>query len=76
MLAIPALVLCAEIAVAIFARPCEEQLSTDAVRPRFAVMMPAHDEAAGIAASIATIVPQLNSGDRLLVVADNCGDAP
>jgi len=43
-------------------------------RPRLAVLMPAHDEAAGIAAALATVVPQLLPGDRVLVVADNCTD--
>jgi cellulose synthase/poly-beta-1,6-N-acetylglucosamine synthase-like glycosyltransferase len=41
---------------------------------RVAVLVPAHDEADGIAATIKTILPQLKSGDRLLVVADNCSD--
>ena len=45
-----------------------------AKRARLAVLVPAHDEEAGIAASLATIVPQLAAGDRLVVVADNCGD--
>ncbi|MES2992940.1 MAG: glycosyltransferase family 2 protein [Pseudomonadota bacterium] len=40
-----------------------------------AVLMPAHDEAMGIAASIAAVRSQLRPGDRLLVVADNCTDA-
>ncbi len=43
-------------------------------RPATAVLMPAHDEAAGIAAAIDTVLPQLRGGDRLLVVADNCSD--
>jgi cellulose synthase/poly-beta-1,6-N-acetylglucosamine synthase-like glycosyltransferase len=42
---------------------------------RVAVLVPAHDEEHGIAATLATIVPQLRDGDRLVVVADNCGDA-
>jgi hypothetical protein len=41
---------------------------------RVAVLVPAHDEAAGIAAALATILPQLRLNDRLLVVADNCSD--
>jgi cellulose synthase/poly-beta-1,6-N-acetylglucosamine synthase-like glycosyltransferase len=41
---------------------------------RVAVLVPAHDEAAGIAATLATIAPQLRDGDRVLVVADNCSD--
>ena len=48
--------------------------ASDALRPRIAVLVPAHDEALGIAASLATVVPQLASGDRLVVVADNCSD--
>ncbi|HSV69338.1 MAG TPA: glycosyltransferase [Methylibium sp.] len=44
-------------------------------RPRLAVVMPAHNEAAGIAEPIAALRAQLAPGDRLLVVADNCSDA-
>jgi cellulose synthase/poly-beta-1,6-N-acetylglucosamine synthase-like glycosyltransferase len=36
--------------------------------------MPAHDEAVGIAGPIRSVLSQLNAGDRLLVVADNCKD--
>lgn len=43
-------------------------------RPSFTVLMPAHDEARGIAAAIEAVMPQLGTGDRLLVVADNCSD--
>ena len=43
-------------------------------RPGLAILMPAHDEADGIGAAIAQLLPQLASGDRLLVVADNCSD--
>ena len=43
-------------------------------RPRVAVLMPAHNEAAGIADALGTVRPQLRPGDRLLVVADNCSD--
>ena len=42
---------------------------------RVAVLVPAHDEARGIAATLATVSPQLRAGDRLVVVADNCSDA-
>ena len=42
---------------------------------RVAVLVPAHDEERGIAATLATIAPQLRPGDRLVVVADNCSDA-
>ena len=43
--------------------------------PRFAVLVPAPDDAAGIGAAVAAIRRQLRPGDRLLVVADNCSDA-
>lgn len=46
----------------------------EAARPRLAVVMPAHDEAGVIEASIAALSPQLSATDRLLVVADNCSD--
>jgi cellulose synthase/poly-beta-1,6-N-acetylglucosamine synthase-like glycosyltransferase len=43
-------------------------------RPSIAVLIPAHDEALGIASTVRTIKPQLAATDRLLVVADNCTD--
>lgn len=43
-------------------------------RPSVAVVIPAHNEAKGIAATIASIREQLRDGDRILVVADNCTD--
>ena len=42
--------------------------------PTFAVLVPAYDEAAGIAATVADICAQLRPQDQLLVVADNCTD--
>ncbi len=42
--------------------------------PRIAVVVPAHDEAGGIAPTLRAIRTQLTAGDRLLVVADNCSD--
>jgi cellulose synthase/poly-beta-1,6-N-acetylglucosamine synthase-like glycosyltransferase len=41
---------------------------------RIAVIVPAHNESAGILPTIEDIKRQLNPGDRLLVVADNCSD--
>ncbi len=42
--------------------------------PPFVVIMPAHDEAAGIGRAITAVRGQLRPCDRLLVVADNCTD--
>jgi len=43
-------------------------------RPRTAVIVPAHNEAAGIGACVEQLRRQLRPEDRLLVVADNCDD--
>src|SRR5687768_11031166 len=44
-------------------------------RPSLAVLIPAHNEQAVLGATLQSLVPQLNPGDRLVVVADNCTDA-
>jgi cellulose synthase/poly-beta-1,6-N-acetylglucosamine synthase-like glycosyltransferase len=46
----------------------------DERRVRVAVLVPAHDEAIGIAGTLDNIKAQLEPGDRLIVVADNCSD--
>lgn len=43
-------------------------------RPRIAVLVPAHDEEAGIAATLRGLRRELAEGDRLCVIADNCTD--
>jgi cellulose synthase/poly-beta-1,6-N-acetylglucosamine synthase-like glycosyltransferase len=43
-------------------------------RGRLAIVIPAHDEASGIAATLRALLPQLARRDRLIVVADNCSD--
>jgi glycosyltransferase involved in cell wall biosynthesis len=42
--------------------------------PRIAILIPAHDESAGILPTLSDIKQQLLPADRLLVVADNCTD--
>ncbi|MBM3973793.1 MAG: glycosyltransferase [Planctomycetes bacterium] len=42
---------------------------------RVAVVVPAHDEERGIGATVVGLLSQLRAGDRLVVVADNCGDS-
>ncbi len=39
-----------------------------------AILMPAHDETGGIAATIARLLPSLDENIRLIVIADNCSD--
>ncbi|WP_406851212.1 glycosyltransferase family 2 protein [Herbaspirillum huttiense] len=72
LLAIPVTVLLVQVLAARFARPRSTVLSP--LRPRIAVLVPAHNEAGGIAEVIAGIRAQLAQGDRVLVVADNCSD--
>ena len=43
-------------------------------RPSVVVLVPAHNEAQGIADTIASIREQLREDDRMLVIADNCSD--
>lgn len=43
-------------------------------RPRIAVVIPAHNEQSSIGKTLASVIPQLTAGDRLIVVADNCSD--
>ncbi len=43
-------------------------------RPTVAVLVPAHNEASGIGATLETLLPQVTSQDRLIVIADNCSD--
>lgn len=76
--ALPVAMFCTQIVAAVL-RPGRAVASQAGVSsPRagaYAVVMPAHDEAAGIAAAIAAVRAQLGAEDRLLVVADNCSDA-
>ncbi|MGY1712361.1 glycosyltransferase family 2 protein [Geodermatophilus sp. SYSU D00758] len=45
-----------------------------AARSRLVVLVPAHDEAAGIAATLAALQEQTRRPDRVVVIADNCTD--
>lgn len=44
------------------------------VKPSVTVLVPAHNESEGLRPTLVEIGAQLNVGDRLLVVADNCTD--
>lgn len=73
LLVIPVTVLFVEVLAALDAvdGPNLEPLS---VSSRVAVAIPAHNEGAGMLPTIRDIQSQLGTGDRLLVVADNCSD--
>jgi cellulose synthase/poly-beta-1,6-N-acetylglucosamine synthase-like glycosyltransferase len=72
--ALPVLVLSAQVLLAHGGR----RQPTAAVPRRsgvdVAVLIPAHDEAAGIEPTLRGLQAQLRAGDRVLVVADNCSD--
>jgi cellulose synthase/poly-beta-1,6-N-acetylglucosamine synthase-like glycosyltransferase len=74
LLLVPTLVFFVEVAAGcLLAR--REMETTPARRDmRVAVLIPAHNEAAGIKATIDDVKRQLGPGDRLLIVADNCTD--
>jgi cellulose synthase/poly-beta-1,6-N-acetylglucosamine synthase-like glycosyltransferase len=75
LLAVPALLLCAQLLAALPRR--HTRLAPPAMwpsRPLLAVLVPAHNEAAGITATMDAVRRQLTDGDQLLVVADNCDD--
>ena len=70
---IPIVVLWVECVLAVLpARRSPRELPVE--RPTIAVLVPAHDEAAGISSTLKTLLPQLTERDRLVVVADNCSD--
>lgn len=69
---LPIAVFAAECLAAVL--PARKPKLSQGARPRVAVLVPAHNEESGIAATIADILPQLGEGDRLIVVADNCSD--
>jgi cellulose synthase/poly-beta-1,6-N-acetylglucosamine synthase-like glycosyltransferase len=79
---VAALCICAAAPVALLALECllgTKRLGSPMApapenRSGFTVLMPAHDEARGIAVSIDAVMPQLGDADTLLVVADNCSD--
>lgn len=72
LLLVPAWVLFVQVALAWL--PARRLKALAGKRPPLAVLIPAHNEAAVIADTLASIMPQLQAGDRLLVVADNCDD--
>lgn len=72
LLLIPALLVALECAVACL--PASREELADSIRPNVAILIPAHNESAVVAGTLASIMPQLEPGDRILLVADNCSD--
>jgi cellulose synthase/poly-beta-1,6-N-acetylglucosamine synthase-like glycosyltransferase len=74
VLACPVVVLMIEVTAACLPlRPRRRERGV--VRPTCAILVPAHNEVAGLPATISSLQSQIASGDRLIVIADNCTDA-
>ncbi|MEM7794480.1 MAG: glycosyltransferase family 2 protein [Cyanobacteria bacterium P01_C01_bin.118] len=74
-LVLPCAVLLIEVLVAYMGQRLAKRQSPLLINARRAVLMPAHNEAAVIQATLSTLTSQLKVDDRLVVVADNCTDA-
>ena len=70
---VTALVFLVEVVAGCFASK-EPENSVAQPDGRIAVLIPAHNEGAGLQATLDDVKPQLGPGDRLVVVADNCSD--
>jgi cellulose synthase/poly-beta-1,6-N-acetylglucosamine synthase-like glycosyltransferase len=75
LLAFPVVLFCLEVLAAMTV-PTQKLTLCGGSEPRcrVAVLVPAHDESAGLGDTLDDIKEQLQPGDRLLVVADNCTD--
>jgi cellulose synthase/poly-beta-1,6-N-acetylglucosamine synthase-like glycosyltransferase len=71
-LALATLVFLVELAAAIWT--IDHPVPSDNERPSIVVLVPAHNEGSGLLPTLDDIMAQLDDGDRLLVVADNCTD--
>lgn len=74
-LALPCTVLFVEVLAAFIGRNRVSRTQDSFADARRAILMPAHNEAAVIQATLSTLTSQLKSTDQLLVVADNCTDS-
>ena len=72
VLLVPVLVLLAQVLLATLPSPPAPLLLGP--RPRTAILIPAHNEEAGLLATLSSVQCQLSLNDRILVVADNCSD--
>lgn len=72
-LAIPVAVLALECAIAVSAVP-ESIPEVGQVPKDVVILVPAHNEAAGIGVTLASIMAQVADPQQILVVADNCTD--
>ena len=63
-----------EISAALILAPRKNALDLHENSRRLAVLLPAHNEGAGVVSTITDVKAQLTPRDRLVVIADNCTD--
>jgi cellulose synthase/poly-beta-1,6-N-acetylglucosamine synthase-like glycosyltransferase len=73
ILLIPIAVLFIECSLAVFSRTKPNRVASSN-QPGIAVLVPAHNEAAGIRPVLQGLLAQLSNDDQLVVIADNCTD--
>ncbi len=73
VLSVPMVVVCVELFMAMISRR-STPTGFAGPRPRVAVLIPAHNEGALVRTSVESAARQLQAGDRLIVIADNCSD--
>jgi glycosyltransferase involved in cell wall biosynthesis len=74
LLAIPALIFSFEVVAGVVGGRPRPSDRTCIPRDRVAIIIPAHNEGLGLLPTIDDVRKQLRSGDRVLVIADNCSD--
>ncbi|WP_413165469.1 glycosyltransferase family 2 protein [Capilliphycus salinus ALCB114379] len=72
-LSIPIFVFVLECLLAVFPN-FSQQLTPASKQPRVTILIPAHNEESGIAATIEPLLSQLKPDDKIVVIADNCTD--
>jgi glycosyltransferase involved in cell wall biosynthesis len=72
VLALPVTVLFLQVLASLL--PHDKAEFPPGLRPRIAVLIPAHDEQSVLGKTLQSVSRQLVPGDRLVVVADNCSD--
>lgn len=72
--AVPVFVFSLEIVAGLLCSSRDPENVQGSIRPRVAVLIPAHNESAGIRTVLENVKAQLSTNDRLVVVADNCTD--
>ena len=75
LVSVPIVIFFLECVAALWPRRYPAGPSAPAELKPLAVLIPAHNEEAGIAETVRGIRAQARPGDRVLVVADNCSDA-